>query len=378
MKERILDLLTDPYSKEPLELIKFETKIDKSGDNSEEDVVSGVLTSESGNVYPIYQGVPRMLKGALHLFENFTEKWNEKLKEHSLLNERSLGKPSKDFEEFILPTLRSFEKEWASHDLDDNTWGWSQTERIEKVKEYMNWSENDFKGKLILDAGAGTGQLTCSMAKYLDCEVVGMDLAPTAARGWMEKEKWAGKNHLKVHIVQGDVNHPPFNERAFHGVHSSGVLHHTPDTRKAFSAIAPLVKENGRLAVWLYRPIEGGIPTIPFVKSKAFLISDKTLRKITTKMNPDVLYSSLYVYSSIFHTFYKANELVRGKKHNQTVKERVTSLFDTLAPPYDFKHTEEEVRGWFEEDGFENIGISDVENKNGFNTYGDRKPLDNG
>lgn len=66
-------------------------------------------------------------------------------------------------------------------------------------------------------------------------------------------------------------------------------------------------------------------------------------------------------YFEIFHAFYKANELVRGRKHNQTVKERVTSLFDTLAPPYNFKHTEEEVKGWFEEEGFKDIEITDQE-----------------
>lgn len=372
MKERILDLLTDPYSKEPLKLIKFETRTDKSKKESEEDIVSGVLVSKAGNVFPIYQGVPRILKGALHLFESFTEKWNEKLKEHNLLNERSLVKPEKEFEEFILPTLKRFEKEWSNHELEDNTWGWSQIERIEKVKEYMGWSADEFKGKLILDAGAGTGQLTSTIAKYLDCEIIGLDLTPAVARGWKEKEKWAGENHLRVHIVQGDINNPPFKDETFDGVHSSGVLHHTPNTKNAFDSIVPLVKENGKLAVWLYKPIKSGLPIIPFVKSDKLTIDTDKLREFTPKINPNILYSSLFVYSSVFHLFYKINEAIRGKKHDQTIKERVTSLFDTYAPPYVFRHTEEEVKDWFEESGFKDIEITDKENEVGFNTSGIR------
>ena len=34
---------------------------------------------------------------------------------------------------------------------------------------------------------------------------------------------------------------------------SIGVLHHSPDPRRAFAQVAARVKPGGRLAVWLYR-----------------------------------------------------------------------------------------------------------------------------
>ena len=36
-----------------------------------------------------------------------------------------------------------------------------------------------------------------------------------------------------VHLVQADIFKPPFREGAFDHAYSIGVLHHTPDTRRA-------------------------------------------------------------------------------------------------------------------------------------------------
>ena len=54
-------------------------------------------------------------------------------------------------------------------------------------------------------------------------------------------------------IVQADLLDLPLAEAAFDLVFSIGVLHHTPDPRRAFAQIARRVKPGGRLAVWLYR-----------------------------------------------------------------------------------------------------------------------------
>ena len=56
-----------------------------------------------------------------------------------------------------------------------------------------------------------------------------------------------------VAIVQADLLDLPLAERQFDLVFSIGVLHHSPDPRRAFAQVAARVKPGGRLAVWLYR-----------------------------------------------------------------------------------------------------------------------------
>jgi hypothetical protein len=69
-------------------------------------------------------------------------------------------------------------------------------------------------------------------------------------------------------------------------------------------------------------------------------------------MSPRILFAILSAYSRFFHIVYSASARVRGKRHDQTIQERTTSLFDTLSPPYAWGHTREEVCRWFREAGF--------------------------
>ncbi len=56
-----------------------------------------------------------------------------------------------------------------------------------------------------------------------------------------------------VTVVRADLLDLPLAERAFDLAFSIGVLHHSPDPRRAFAQVAARVKPGGRLAVWLYR-----------------------------------------------------------------------------------------------------------------------------
>ena len=267
----------------------------------------------------------------------------------------ALPTPPAEFRETIEPTLRRFEKEWREHDLNGMTWGLDQATRVAHSLRYLNWTEAEVKGKLILDAGAGTGQLTCSLAA-LGCEMVGIDLSPAVVRGWKYWRNLPPERRGAVHIIQGDLTKPPLRPGSFDGVLSSGVLHHTPDTRQAFRAVAPLVKPDGVLAVWLYRKgVEGYVPLVPFVKRKWASARVSSLRRVTTRLPPNLLYAVILAYAAVFHLLYWLNAKVRSRQHAQSVGERATSLFDSLAPPYVWKHTPEEVRAWYQEAGYEDV-----------------------
>ncbi len=105
----------------------------------------------------------------------------------------------------------------------------------------------DLAGRLVLDAGCGGGRYA-AMAGLHGARLIGVDLSTA-----VEKAAAVCAGLPNVLIVQADLLDLPLAEQAFDLVYSIGVLHHTPDPRKAFHQIARRVKPGGRLAVWLYR-----------------------------------------------------------------------------------------------------------------------------
>src|SRR5438093_1911313 len=104
-----------------------------------------------------------------------------------------------------------------------------------------------FKGKLVLDAGCGSGRWTYAMAS-LGATVVAVDLTEAG----IEITHRATAHMDNVAVLQASLFQLPFNPESFDLVVSWGVLHHTPDTKKAFAWIAPLVKPGGQLYVMVY------------------------------------------------------------------------------------------------------------------------------
>lgn len=372
MKPSLLPLLTCPVAGTPLRIEAFAIRdeTDAAGAGVA-DVEQGALVSDEGRVYPILDGVPRLIEGALHLYPSFRKRWSTRLE--GLPSNDGPTPPRPEFDRDVLPTLRRFEKEWSAHDLDGLTWGLEQHVRIEHLLRYVALGPGDLKDKWLLDAGAGTGQLACSYAT-LGGDVVGADLSPAVARTWPHRARWAGANASRVHLVQADLMHPPFRDGAFDVIHSSGVLHHTPDTRRAFDAVARLAKPGGTLAVWLYKETpDWRLPLVPGVKADALSVSVHALRRFTKRLPPSLLYAALYAYAAGFQGAYRVNEIVRGRKHEQSVRERVTSLYDTLAPPFVWRHAPEEVRQWFREDGYAEVADTSLPGDTaGFNIRGRR------
>jgi len=371
VKRALLPLLACPATGGGLTAHAFESVDEPTPDGTIEDIVAGALVAASGTVYPIVDGVPRLFDGALHLYPEFRRRFDDRLRPlHA--EGRDLG-PSREFRDRFLPTLRRFEKEWIAHDLDDRTWGLDQQTRIEHLLRYVGLRREDVAGRWMLDAGAGTGQLSCSYAT-LGAHVVGVDLSPAVARVWPHRHRWADGAAARVHIVQGNLMRPPFRSGTFDVIHSSGVLHHTPDTRLAFDAVSRLVKNGGVLGVWLYRHSpDWRLPLVPGASSGALAVSVAALRRVTPRLPPTLLYGVVYAYAALFQAAYKVNEMARGRKHDQTIRERVTSLFDTLAPPFVWRHAPTEVMEWFREDGYIDVADTSLpEDTAGFNIRGRR------
>lgn len=317
------------------------------------DVEQGLLSCSCRAAYPVFEGVPRLLDGALAGNPAFLARWRSELESAGLLSGRALAPPSPEFESLIAPTRDRFGKEWGEHPLQETTWGLDQATRLEHALRYLGWSADEARDRVVLDAGCGTGKLTCGMANW-GGEAIGLDLQPGLVRGWRARRALAGAASSNLHMVQGSVLAPPFKPGVIDGLHSAGVLHHTPDTRSAFHAVAPLVKPAGSMGVWLYlrgrKPAR--LPWLPFVEADWASIPGAWVRPVTTRMPPDLLFKLLTVYATVFHLIYTTAARLRGQVHHQTIGERTTSLYDTYSPPYVWDHTVAEVSRWFEEEGF--------------------------
>lgn len=101
----------------------------------------------------------------------------------------------------------------------------------------------------IVEVGCGTGQMSLYLATA-DRFVVGADLTRASLLLASEAARRFGVD--RVLFVETDLRRAGLREGAFDVVYSSGVLHHTPDPRASFAALARLARPGGIVVLGLY------------------------------------------------------------------------------------------------------------------------------
>lgn len=286
-------------------------------------------------------------RGVLELKETLTE--NAEVKE-GIMKCRSCGQsfPIRNFVPRFAATdeyADAFSFEWNSfHDVQIDIL--NNTDESEKTFiEKTGFTKNDVKGRLFLDAGVGAGRFAEIVSRW-GGEVIGIDLSYAVDAAY----KNIG-NRPNVHIVQTDIFNLPFKPETFDHMYSIGVLHHTPDTRKAFGSLVPFLKKGGTFAVYIY---ERGI---------YHLYSD-LWRKITAKLPLKLMYLISAVAAPLYY-IYKIPVLGSALQfrfpisHHPKWKWRWLDTFDWYTPKYQWKHTYPEVYSWYKENGFENVELFD-------------------
>ncbi len=225
-------------------------------------------------------------------------------------------------------------------DILNNT---DESERTFKWK--TGWAPEDIKGRLILDVGLGAGRFADIVSRW-GGEVVGIDLSFAVDAAY----KNIGQRS-NVHIIQADLFYLPFKKGIFDSIYSIGVLHHTPDTEKAFKSIVQYIHNKGELVVFLY------------AYGHYHYFSD-IWRKFTVKLPIKIMYyiSSIAVpfyYAYKVPLFGKAVQFFLPISNCKKWKGRWLDTFDWYSPKYQWKHTWPEVYRWFEEEGFTDIKLLD-------------------
>ena len=347
MKSSIIDLLTCPVSREKLKLDVYETEIKNYNGQNEEEVKSGMLTSPSGYLFPIVNGVPRLQLEAFIEHEAFIKKHVPDFENIKIKIHEKYGTIIKKTIKRNYKTKHSFGMEWSVYRYSsDTTWGWNKDARKVRFLNELKVSASDLKGKCLLDVGCGNGVLTSGISEF-GVETFGIDVSNSVEKAYINN------TNPHVHYIQGDLQMPPFACESFDIVYSTGVIHHTNNTELSFSCISELAKKGGTLYVWLYRPEKD-------LKHRALIFT----RKFTNKLPLRVQYI-LYFIFLVPQGLLKMK--LQGIKRNW--REQLINYFDVLSCEFRHEHTPTETGIWYLKRNFHKITVT-IEEYLGFGIFG--------
>jgi SAM-dependent methyltransferase len=115
------------------------------------------------------------------------------------------------------------------------------------IREFARFWEGS--GQDVLEIGVGMGADHLEWARSSPHHLAGIDLTPRAV-SWTAQQLDAFG--LKSDLREGDAENLPFADRSFSIVYSWGVLHHSPDTPRAFLEAYRVLRPGGTLRVLIW------------------------------------------------------------------------------------------------------------------------------
>ncbi len=296
-------------------------------------ILDGSLTCAAcSQEYPIRGGVPRLLEAAADVQE--------------------VG--------------RGFEYQWLARgrgrfEGKDRCYGFDHAEYLGWMRDRLAEQRPLVPGDRILDAGCGSGEKTHVLARMCpEQQVVGMDLGGAA----LEQAAAAFGDTPNLDFVQGNILSPPFQHGVFHWGISIGMLHHTPDTRRAFGQFRSLLAADAPLLIWIYPPYREAAEWhfLYFVRDALLLGQGHRLPAGLLRGLSFVLIVAVFPLAQLgwwWHGRRLSKRLPFFNVRTMSLRERfralVFHLFDTLHPRYQHRHPRQEVEKWFREEGLRPI-----------------------
>ncbi len=180
-----------------------------------------------------------------------------------------------------------------------------------------------FKDKSCLDAGCGGGRFVVALARLGAARVEGIDVSEEAVKAANARLAERGLSaEAKAQVAS--VLDIPFGDATFDYVISSGVIHHTPDPKRAFLELTRVLRPGGKLFLSVYG--RGGL--------KWF--ANDVFRYTICKVIPFTAMESLFALVGV-----PAN-----KRYN---------ILDNMYVPFCYRYTENEIRAWLKEAGYWNL-----------------------
>lgn len=322
MNPELIQLLQCPQCGRP----ELQLAAGPAGASTPPEVAEGALVCDCGAQYPVRGGIPRLLSPALS--------------------------------EDVKSAQKTFSLEWENFRAGERNWGQEMDHRRQVFITSMGFdpaSPNgggpaELKGKRILDAGCGSGELSIDMADSLGMEVVALDLA------FGIEQAYRRNTSSGIHFLQGSVLEPPLSP-VFDYVYCAGVLVAVPDARAGFRAIIRTLKPGGRCLIWMYHPIDRRHHPTDHRKLRVY---DLIRRRVTSRLPIRVQRG---LYSTVIPAYLakeRVSAMLGRDTDTLTWHEKMQQLVDFFSPVYQHRYTAEEIVAWFREEGFENIEPTDA------------------
>jgi ubiquinone/menaquinone biosynthesis C-methylase UbiE len=117
------------------------------------------------------------------------------------------------------------------------------------ISSFANFPSARDKSVLEIGVGAGTDfQNWCSYATH----ATGVDLTDTAISLTGERLSYTAIPASRYTLRRADAENLPFADNSFDLVYSWGVLHHTPDTHRAFQEVFRVLQPGGTIKAMIY------------------------------------------------------------------------------------------------------------------------------
>lgn len=271
------------------------------------DAVEGYACVGCGARFPVVRGIPRFVPSDSYV-GNFSFEWT---------------------------TFRTTQ-------LDSAT---GRTESADRFAESFNFPLERLSGLTVLDAGCGTGRFA-EIALARGARVFGVDLSLAIETAYSNLG-----THERASFVQADLRRLPFKTGSFDLIYSLGVLHHTPDARRAFLGLVPYLKPGGLITITLYSGY-----------NKFYVRATNFWRRFTPRLPTRLLYAVSHLAVPLYYLYRLpaiglAFQGLFPISMHPDPRWRVLDTFDCYSPTYQSYHTHHEVYGWFAEAGLTDIAV---------------------
>ena len=181
--------------------------------------------------------------------------------------------------------------------------------------------------------------------------MIGLDLSEA-----IEAARENTRQFETVHLVQGDIFHPPVRRASLDFVYSIGVLHHLPDPKGGFLSLQRLVKPGSPVFIWVYLRGRGR-------QIAAFTI----MRAVSTRMPLRLLNAATFALAAAHWLLWIAPFKALTRVGATGLASRIpfafyarypfrtlhTDWFDGLSVPLQRYYRREEIAEWYREAGHE-------------------------